>query len=306
MEKLTFPELAKLAHWAWKQKGKKHPAHGNYDLTSRCTYRCEHCYFYRSYQDDRGQHDLTDEQWRRKFETDYRAGVRYAYLTGGEPALRPQVIKMADEIFDLVVIFSNGTVKIDPAIRRSIFISLDGPRAIHAKIRGADFWDKIMANTKDDQRVLFTCTLSTTNDRYIEEVYQIAKKQNVCGIMFGFYTSNRDDFEADPLYLRGARRERALSKLAELIKRDPDYIFVTKKMLQVYRDHRHVPDCTFNVAHGSVLSCYPDGRPKKLCVVGEGANCRSCGCPQPVAVYASRHGDFRAWALGKKFLAIQL
>ncbi|MFC1721301.1 radical SAM protein [Patescibacteria group bacterium] len=303
---LTLPKLVRLAIWARQQKRKKFPTHGNYDITSRCTYRCEHCYFYKSYPEDRAQKDLTDKQWCQKFTDDFKNGIRYAYLTGGEPALRPKVIKLADAIFNMVVIFSNGTVKIDPQIRRSIFVSLDGPRQIHAQIRGADAWDKVMANTKDDKRVLFTCTLSTTNDQAIEEVYQIAKRQNVCGVMFGFYTSDKKDFRSDPLYLSGERRKKALAKLAELIKRDPRYVFVTPKMLKVYRDQRHKNRCSFHLKNGSALSYYPDGRRKSQCVVGEEANCDCCGCPQPVAVYAAGQLDWRALSLAEKFLRVQL
>jgi len=303
---LTFRKLAKLGIWTLRQRGKSHPTHGNYDITGRCTFRCEHCYFYRSYGDERGKNDLTDEQWLARFKADYAAGIRYAYITGGEPALRQNIIKMADNIFDFVVIFSNGTIKIDPAIKRSIFVSLDGPKDVHAKIRGCDAWDKIMANTKGDPRILFTCTLSTTNDKYIDEIYQIAKRQNVCGIMYGFYTPHSENARQDPLYLYGQRRERAIQKLSRLMKSDPDYVFVTKKILQVYRDQRHAPTCSFNVKFGGVVSYYPDGRTKKLCVVGETANCSSCGCPQPVATYCARHLDWRAIKLGEKFLRIQL
>lgn len=302
----TLTKLTRLGLWALKQKKVDHPVHGNYDITSRCNFHCEHCYFYRSYPDQSGKNDLSDKEWQEKFAADYEAGVRYAYITGGEPALRLRVVAAADRIFDIVVIFSNGTIKIDPRIKRSIFVSLDGPRAVHARIRGRDYYDRIMQNTKDDRRVLFTCTLSTTNARYIEETYQIAKAQRVCGIMFGFYTAARADFKNDPLYLSGAKREEALRVLSRLHHDDPNFVFVTPKMLAVFRDQRHAPDCNFNAAFGSAVSYYPDGRRKTQCVVGEGANCQSCGCPQPVAVYCGRHFDWQALKLGEKFLKVQL
>ena len=141
------------------------PHYVNYDITSQCNLNCEHCYWRKTFN---SREELPDEEWARIFLEHRKRGVTGAYLTGGEPALRLNVIRIANCIFNGMGIISNGTVKIPEYIQRRIFISLDGPKEIHNKIRGGNIFDKILDNIRGDKRIILTPTLSTTNYKYID------------------------------------------------------------------------------------------------------------------------------------------
>lgn len=129
----------------------KKPQRANFDITWKCNLNCEHCYW-KKY--SHGKKELTDEEWEDIFRRHRKEGIKYVTLTGGEPSLRKNIIETAAKIFDGVFIVSNGTSKISEGINSRIFVSLDGNREIHNKIRGANIFDKVIQNIKDDKRVV--------------------------------------------------------------------------------------------------------------------------------------------------------
>jgi MoaA/NifB/PqqE/SkfB family radical SAM enzyme len=171
-------------------KGKKvFPRVVNYDINSQCNLHCEHCYWRKT---GSSREEVSDEAWAKLFQEHKKGGATAAYLTGGEPAIRMNRIIIANRIFNEIRIISNGTIKIPESIQRRIFISIDGPKEIHNKIRRADVFDQIMDNIKDDKRVILTPTLSATNFKCIDELIDIAENSKVEGIPFSMYTSHRE------------------------------------------------------------------------------------------------------------------
>ena len=195
----------------------------NYDITSQCNLNCEHCYWRKT---SKSREELSDKEWENIFIDHKKRGATAAYLTGGEPALRPNVIMAANRVFDELGIISNGTIKIPEFIQRRIFISIDGPKEIHNKIRGGDVFDKIMQNIQGDKRVILTPTLSTTNYTCIEDLVDIAKKCNLEGITFSTYTSHRE--AADPLLLEGERLTWTVNKLMAVWKKNKELVLLTR------------------------------------------------------------------------------
>ena len=63
-----------------------------------------------------------------------------------------------------------------------------------------------------------------------------------------------------------------------------NFIFYSKKMLEVYLSKEFVPHCIFKT--GQIKSFYPDGT-QKFCVMGNSpVLCDNCGCVVPIAAYA--------------------
>lgn len=272
----------------------KKPQFANYDLTWKCNLNCEHCYW-KKY--SFGKKELTDGQWERIFKKHKKEGMKYAMLTGGEPSLRQNVISIANRIFDGVFIVSNGTTKIPEKINRRIFVSLDGNRKTHNKIRGADVFDRIIQNIKNDKRVVIASTLSKTNYMQIEEIVEIAKDANVFGIIFSLYTADKSD---DTLLLKGDDLDYVISTLKKVKKENPDFVLLSSMMIDTFKTKKHIKDCFLRSKF--TVSYYPDMSVKVPCVLGEKVDCSTCGCVVPIWMHCIRKLDVEsAKTVGKMF-----
>ena len=260
----------------------------NYEITFNCNLKCAHCYWWKS---DNSKKELTSEEWTEVFLDHKSKGVSMAFITGGEPALRPDVIDSADSIFTAMAIVSNGLNKINSRINRRIFISIDGPRDVHNRIRGADIFDKVIENIRNDKRVIITPTLSMLNDKYVDELVQIARDSNVEGITFALYTSHSD--KEDPLLLTGDELEQVIASLHKAWKKNRDIVFMTPYIIELFREKEHRHECFFKGKN--FISFNAAMEVKKPCVMGTGVNCRTCGCNVPMMSYALKKADFRAW-----------
>ena len=273
----------------------------NYDLTYNCNLRCEHCYFFSAVEERRREQsvrrELTDEEWRMVFQHHRSSGIYSAALTGGEPTLRMNLIKEAIKIFPKVQIATNGLIKIPrfPGKQPLIWTSLDGRPETHNAIRGAEIFDRVIENIRNDKRILISTTITRSNYNEIEEVVKEAIKANVSGLFFLFYTG----YPNDPLLLKGNYLKKAIEGISKVMKDYEDFILISKKMIECYITKEHVAGCMFK--NGGVISYYPSGE-KKFCVMGNSpALCANCGCIVPVASYCIGKFDPETIEKLKKF-----
>ena len=264
------------------------PRVASYEITSNCNLKCAHCYWWKS---GNSKKELSSEEWTEVFLDHKSKGVSMAFLTGGEPSLRPDVIDSADRIFTAVAIVSNGIEKVASHIERRIFISIDGPREVHNRIRGADIFDKVIENIRNDKRVIISPTLSMLNYKYIDELVQIARDSNVEGITFALYTSHSD--EDDPLLLSGDKLEQVIARLHKAWKKNRDIVFMTPYIIERFREKEHRHECFFKGTN--FISFNAAMEVKNPCVLGAGVACRTCGCNVPMISYALKKADFRSW-----------
>jgi len=285
---MSFKRFIVFAYGRIKNIGRKTPYYANYDITAKCTQRCKHCYFYKTY---KGRRELSDEEWEQMFERHYREGVRVVYLTGGEPFLRINVIRAADRIFPAVTIITNGTLPMPKDIKRRIFVSLDGPEEIHNELRGVNCFKKVLNNIQGDKRVVLTPCISTVNYRYVEDIVKIAKEVDVDGVMFSLYTSHQG--EDDPLYLKGKQLDFVLKEFKRLMKKYGNFVFLTKKMIKTFKHKKHYKSCPMGKGNPKFVSYYPDLRVKRPCTLGEGVKCETCGCIAAIFPYLLKRFDIK-------------
>lgn len=82
-------------------------------ITSRCNLNCAGCYARANHacSDEEPVAQLTADQWDRIFSEASDLGISFILLAGGEPMVRPDVIKKAAEHKDILFpIFTNGTM----------------------------------------------------------------------------------------------------------------------------------------------------------------------------------------------------
>ncbi len=277
-------------------KKREAPFTVNFDITTKCNLKCEHCYWLKS---SRPKKDFTDSEWEKIFKSYKTKGTSTAFLTGGEPALRLNVIRSAYNVFSSVSIVSNGTIKIPEDIKIRIFVSIDGPEEIHNFIRKKDVFGTVLENIHNDKRVILSPTLTTTNYKYIDEMVEIAKKSNIDGIFFSAYTSQL--LKDDPLLLQGEQLEWTVQHLLGLKKRYKKFILMSPYMINLLQTKAHNKNC-FMSNQKKVISLDAELKLKTPCVLGENVNCDTCGCIVSLIGHSLSKLDIRSWLLfGKIF-----
>ncbi len=262
---------------------RKVPLYVNYDLTWQCNLKCKHCYFFSSTKELKNKRtELSDEEWIKVFKYHRKLGTKIAVLTGGEPTLRMDVIKEAIKIFPSVQVVSNGIIKLprfNGYKQPKYWVSIDGTKETHDKIRGAKVFDKVIENIRENNPVV-TTTIMTLNYKEIEDIVKIAHDNGASGLILQFYT----DYPDSPLLLNGSILKKTIKDILKVMREYGDFIFYSKKMLEIYKSKEFVPHCIFKT--GYIKSFYPDGK-QKFCVMGNSPRlCENCGCVVPITAYA--------------------
>jgi len=261
---------------------RKVPLYVNYDLTWQCNLKCKHCYFFSSTKELKNRRtELSDEEWIKVFKYHRKLGTKIAVLTGGEPTLRMDVIKEAIKIFPSVQVVSNGIIKLprfNGYKQPKYWVSIDGTKETHDKIRGAKVFDKVIENIRENNPVV-TTTIMTLNYKEIEDIVKIAHDNGASGLILQFYT----DYPDSSLLLNGSILKKTIQDILKVMREYGDFIFYSKKMLEIYLSKEFVPHCIFKT--GYIKSYYPDGK-QKFCVMGNSLLCENCGCVVPITAYA--------------------
>ncbi|KHD36080.1 radical SAM protein [Clostridium acetobutylicum] len=150
-------------------------------ITSKCNLHCKGCYarHVNSCTDEKTVNQFTDEDWRRVFYEAKDIGVGFILLLGGEPLMRPNVIKIAGKIENILFpIFTNGTmidekyIKLFQKYRNLIPIfSIEGNESNTDKRRGTGIYSEIIKkmNEAHENKVIYGASITVTKDN-IEEV----------------------------------------------------------------------------------------------------------------------------------------
>ncbi len=133
----------------------KKPILGTIILGDRCNLHCSHCAV-----NNIRSSMASYEQVRSEMRELYRMGIRLLFFCGGETTLwRDDVRDLHDLIreakatgFYSVQIVTNGTLGTDYPEADLVFLSLDGMRDAHDRIRGKGTWDKVAANLEENTR----------------------------------------------------------------------------------------------------------------------------------------------------------
>ncbi|MFX1375097.1 MAG: radical SAM protein [Promethearchaeota archaeon] len=292
-----------FGHYYLKHKTNRIPFGVNYDLTWRCNLKCKHCYFNSSVEELKSKSlkdisELTNQQWIKVFNYHRNLGIRSASLTGGEPTLRMDLLYEAIKIFPSVQIASNGIIKLPYFNHHKqpiYWVSLDGGEDMHNNIRGANIFQKVTENIKEDKRVLISTTITAINYKEIKKVINIAYNTGVSGIFFLMYTG----YPNDPLLVKGEKLKSVINSILGAMKDFGDFILISKKMLELYVTKEFISHCIFK--RGGIKSYYPNGQ-RKYCVMGNSPLlCENCGCIVPVASYALSKFDAETIDKLKKF-----
>jgi MoaA/NifB/PqqE/SkfB family radical SAM enzyme len=236
------------------------------DITDRCNLRCSHCYHFQEKDNSEDEPDLA--QWEKRFKKLYSEGIRMIMLMGGEPLLRPDVIKLADSIFPFVEMITNGTIPLPENYDHRIFVSIDGGRETNDKIRGKGVFDKVVQNVKGDERVVFNMTLLESNFKELEYVVELSEKIGISGVVCNMYTAVENGEKA----LKNNVRRNIVKELRRVKKLKPGTLLFTEDAIKWFEDADHRDSCYWR---DQVLHFDTDLNPRRCFATSD---CSKCGC----------------------------
>jgi Fe-coproporphyrin III synthase len=247
----------------------KKPFIAEIDITDRCNLRCRHCYHFQEKGNIAENEEPSLGKWKERFNELRAKGIRMIMLMGGEPMLRPDVVQLADEMFPLVEMITNGTIPVPQNYSHRIFVSIDGLKETNDRIRGNGVFDKVVKNFSGDKRVVFNMTLTAENYKELEDVVKLSVKTGVTGVVCNIYTAlSSDDPESVTLNIR----KNILDELKRVKKVYPGRLLFTGGALDWFEkaDHRNYCYWSENVLHYDT-----SWNPRPCFAV---ADCSNCGC----------------------------
>lgn len=237
------------------------------DITDRCNLKCKHCY-------QAGNTNHSDEiplsVWEQRLSSLYKSGIRAVVLVGGEPSLRPDILKLANETFPLIAVITNGVKKIDEEFKHPIFISMDGGQETNDSIRGKGTFARIMENYSGDTRVYINITLMKENYRELEAVVLLAKQHGFQGVVCNIYSSCLGNNAQ--LSISTEDRKMIITELKRVKMLYPKMLDISWATIKWFEDADHRDSCFWreNVAHFDInwnsRKCFSDL-----------ADCSNCG-----------------------------
>jgi len=249
--------------------GIKHTA--EFDLTGNCNLRCIHCYDFKKEPIAEFKEEALDV-WKYRMLDLFRKGIRNVLLAGGEPALRMDVLMLANEIFPTVYVITNGLIKIPEDFRHTIFLSLDGMEKTNDAIRGEGTFSKIIANYSNDSRVIINMTLMKENYQELEEVVKLSVAMNFTGVVCNIYTHYNFDIASDTLIVSPEERAGIISEMKRVKKLYPLNLLFSSSMIKWYEFPDHRKSCYWRE---NALHFDASFTPRRC--FGE-ADCSDCGC----------------------------
>jgi MoaA/NifB/PqqE/SkfB family radical SAM enzyme len=240
------------------------------DVTDNCNLRCEHCYHFYG-KDKFHTQELPIHVWEQRFETLHKAGIRHILLVGGEPALRIDVLMLADRIFPFVYVITNGTIKIPQEFNHRLYVSIDGSPSTNDTIRGNGVFSQVMKHYSGDLRVVINMTITQDNYTELEAVVKHAIENGFTGVVCNICAGGTDvDI---PMAVNRKERERIIQELKRVKAIYPQDFLLSKAMIKwfEYPDHRDACYWGDEVLHFDV------SWNKRRCF-GNNADCSNCGC----------------------------
>ena len=254
------------------------------NITNRCTLRCKHCFIYR----DGNPNDSSDEMetplmLKKLAELQKLHGIQHMLWMGGEPLLRPDVLRDGIKLFSNNTITTNGTLKPIDLPNCIYVISLDGPPKLNDAVRGNGTFKKVMntlSNIPDkfSSTVMCQCVVTRQNEDSLEELVKRLRPTRAEGMTFSFYVPTKND-TSDLTWGSLERRDRAVRIAMKLKKKYPGFIWNNKRTLELTLSE-NAKAVTDNCPSKSlVMPLYLEGNEfvTPFCCYGNDVDCDLCG-----------------------------
>ncbi len=240
------------------------------DVTDNCNLRCKHCYHFHGKNNFKTK-EVPINIWEKRFRELHQSGIRYILLVGGEPALRNDVLMLANKIFPLIYVITNGTIKIPKEFNHRLYVSLDGTPRTNDLIRGKGVFSRVIKNYSGDKRVVINMTLTRNNYKELEDVVKIAKENGFGGVVCNLCTPGIN--VSIPLSVTRGDRKAIVKEMKRVKSLYPKNFLLSKAMIGWYESSDHRTSCYW----GSEVLHFDVSWNRRRCF-GNNADCSNCGC----------------------------
>lgn len=209
-------------------------------ITSKCNLHCSGCYSRsnKSCTDNIAVDQLSDREWLRIFNEAKELGIGFIILAGGEPLMRPDVIKSAAGVQEILFpVFTNGTMLDDEymnLISKSCnlipVLSIEGNEQNTDSRRGIGVYEKLMVimDKLKESKIIYGASVTVTS----ENIYDVTgeeflDKLSSRGCKAVFYVEYVPvDSETSQLAPKENERDLLSRKLLELRLKYDDMLFI--------------------------------------------------------------------------------
>jgi MoaA/NifB/PqqE/SkfB family radical SAM enzyme len=254
------------------------------NITNRCTLNCKHCFIYREKNpNDRRAEMDTPTMLGKLAELQKRHGIQHMLWMGGEPLLRPDVLREGVPLFEANTVTTNGTLDPIDLPDCNYVISIDGPPKINDAVRGKGTFNKVMKTlagipNQFRPKIICQCVVTKQNENALVELVDILRPSRADGMTFSFYVPSKND-TSNLTWGSLQRRDNAVDTVIELKKQYPDFIWNKSRALELTRSE-NAPTVTANCPSKKlVMPLYlADGEfVTPFCCHGNDVNCDLCG-----------------------------
>ncbi len=254
------------------------------NITNKCNLRCKHCFVFRDENPNKPASKMDASTMLGKLAELQKAhDIQVMLWMGGEPLLRPDVLREGVKIFPRNNVTTNGTLDLIELPNSLYVISIDGPPDLNDSIRGKGTYDKIMRTLSRipepfGPTVMAQSVVTRTNEDRLEELVELLRPTRIEGMTFSFYSPPRED-NSDLTWGSIERRDKAVRTVMRLKRKYPDFVWNKKRSLELTlsENARSVTDnCP---SKRLVLPLYLEGNEfvSPFCCYGNDVDCDLCG-----------------------------
>jgi len=254
------------------------------NITNKCTLRCNHCFIYRDGNPNDKKNEMdTATLLARLTELKNKHGIINIVWMGGEPLLRPDVLREGAKMFNKNTVTTNGTLDLIELPRATYVVSLDGPPELNDAIRGKGVWERVMKTLSRvpadfGPTVMVQVVVTRTNEDRLEELVELLRPTRVEGMSFSFYVPPAND-KSDLTWGTTQRRDRAVRDAMRLKEKYPDFIWNNRRSLELTLSENCGAVTKNCPAKNLVMPIYQEGGEfvHPFCCHGNDVDCELCG-----------------------------
>jgi MoaA/NifB/PqqE/SkfB family radical SAM enzyme len=254
------------------------------NITNRCNLRCKHCFVFREGNPNQPAAEMgTETMLEQLRELKEERGIHTMLWMGGEPLIRPDVLREGVKIFPQNNITTNGTLPLLDLPNTIYVVSLDGPPAVNDLIRGKGTFDRVMENIEKipegfGPTVMCQCVVTRKNEKCLEELVERLRPSRFEGMTFSFYVPREND-DSDLTWGSLERRDTAVHETMRLKAKYPDFIWNNRRALELTLSPNAKAVTDHCPSQKYVMSRYLDGDRfvSPFCCYGNDVDCDLCG-----------------------------
>lgn len=261
----------------------KYPA-AMVNITNRCTLRCKHCFVFREGNPNDPRDEMDSQSMVGKLsELQKRHEIQTMLWMGGEPLLRPDVLREGTKLFARNNVTTNGTLDLIDLPRCIYVVSIDGPPEINDAIRGKGTFERVMKTLSRvpeqfEPTVMCQCVVTKQNEDKLEETVDHLRSTRIEGMTFSFYAPCKDD-NSELTWGTLERRDKAVREAMRIKKKYPDFIWNRSRVLELTLSENAKAVTDNCPSKKMVLPLYLEGDKfvTPYCCYGNDVDCDLCG-----------------------------